>query len=189
MKYTLFTREQVIPKIGESGALNFGDPPNYPAGAGLFYAPADLDIWSEDPADRTVLLSNPNAATSDSMAAIDVALPDFRRSRELIIRRACEAANKVALGVYVESESERRTWPQQRDEATRKKLGGSQVFPTAEKITQVSGESIDQFLQAVWDKILPYDETVLTNIGIQRIKLKAIYSATTVEAVIAEAWV
>lgn len=188
MKYTIFTREQVIPKFNANGSLNMGPAPVYPPGAGLFYAPADLDIWSADPARRKVLLSNPNAAASDSMTDIDAALPVFRRDREIIIRRGCELANKQALGVYVESESERRTWPQQRDEATRKKLGGIQNFPTAEKITAVSGESIDQFLQAVWDKILPYDDVILTNLGHQRIKLKAIYSATTIEAVIAEEW-
>jgi hypothetical protein len=71
MNYTIFTREQVSPKyIIAHGAredfqtLNPGPAPQYPAGSTLYYQPPTLDIYSDDPASRRVLLADPNGITT-----------------------------------------------------------------------------------------------------------------------------
>jgi len=84
MNYTIFTREQVTPRLKSvagpfSGArvvLNPGDPPAYPPGAAVFYAPPQLDIYSDDPAARRVLLADPAgvAALEQILAAFPLIL-------------------------------------------------------------------------------------------------------------------
>ena len=70
MNYTIFTRNQVTPKtrtvpdVNDTTRtiLNPGDPPAYPLGSHLVYAPVDLDIYSADPLLRRELLAGQETA-------------------------------------------------------------------------------------------------------------------------------
>lgn len=64
--YSIFTTQQVAPKyilvlvVGvRQQALNPGTAPVYPADSHVIYSPPTLDIYSEDPMHRRVLLSDP----------------------------------------------------------------------------------------------------------------------------------
>jgi len=108
MNYTIFTRERVEPKTFTSGAINPGPPPIYPPGASLAYTPPELDIYSADPLQRQVLLSDPNGnATPAEVAA---AFPAFRAAQMDVVRAKCREhilatypvwyQSNVALGIY-----------------------------------------------------------------------------------------
>jgi len=78
MNYTIFTREQVIPRtktvpgpLGSPRVIpNPGDLPAFPPGAVVFYEPPGLDIYSDDSAARRVLLADPaGVATLEQILA------------------------------------------------------------------------------------------------------------------------
>jgi hypothetical protein len=184
MNYTIFTREQVSPKILPSGALNMGQPPVYPSGGGLIFSPATLDIYSPDPAQRKELVSDPNG--SATLAEVDAALPTFRDWRALLIRIEGEKRLKTLVGHYLPAE--RETWPYQREEAMRWKSGGMQSTPFCDRISGKRGKEREAFLQAVIDNTDLYSANAADIIGEQQAILDRIYAAATVAAALAEAW-
>jgi hypothetical protein len=104
VNYTIFTREQVSPKyITAHGAredfqtLNPGPAPRYPVGSTLYYQPADLDIYSDDPAFRRVLLVDP--AGSATGAEIFAAFPGLKKT-QLSIARA-QISSELAKTDYM----------------------------------------------------------------------------------------
>lgn len=186
MKYTIFTREQVTPKTFLSGALNYGTPPVYPDGASVYYTPDTFDLWSDDPAKRKILLANPNAAASDSMTDIDAAFPLFRDWKAKFIRIEGERRLNTLAGHYLPAE--RETWPYQREEAMRWKLGGMQETPFCDAIAAGRGVPREVFMQAVLDNTELFSSYSAMFLGTQQAILDRIYAAATVEAIVAEQW-
>lgn len=150
----------------------------------IVYQPTPWDVYSANPADRTLLYAVTEGGNTDE--EIFAACPGLRLWKEKKIRASCEVENRSLISVY--QEGERRTWAQQRDEATRWKNGGFQDTPFVDKIAAAAGDPREEILQAIVDRVLPFDDAAAANLGKQRIKLKAIYAANTVQGVLDVVW-
>jgi len=187
--FKLFIQPQISPKLitvpgpnGPEVVLNHEGELILPQG--IVYQPNPWDVYSANPEDRTLIYAVTEGGNTD--AEIFAACPSFRLAREKHIRNECENNNRQLIGVY--QEGERRTWAQQRDEATRWKEGGMQNTPFVDKYAAAAEDPREEVLQAIVDRIIPYDDAAAANLGKQRKKLKAIYAATTVQGVLDVVW-
>lgn len=114
MNYTIFTIPQVTPRFvsvhgpyGDIQAPNT-QPTVYPAGTTLTYEPPNLDVWSDDPALRKVLLADPNGTAT--FADITASFPLYLSTLMSVVRMECQRhilatypvwyQSNVALGIY-----------------------------------------------------------------------------------------
>lgn len=187
MNYTIFIREKVEPKYFASGALNPGPQPVYPYGASLVYTPPTLDIYSDDPTARQVLLSDPLCPDEDAatMTAVDIAFPLFRDWRAYLVRKPVDKLLAGMVGHYLENEQ--KTWPYQREEAIRWAEGGMQNTPYCDAIALERGIPREELLGYVLQnaRAFAYSANIL---GKQQAILDRIYAAHTVDAVMSEQW-
>lgn len=186
MKYTIHILLQVSPKILPSGAINYGLTPVYPVGASVYYKPDSLDIWSDDPNKRKILLANPNAEASDAMTDIDTAFPLFRDWKAKFIRIEGERRLNTLAGHYLPAE--RETWPYQREEAMRWRDGGMQATPFCDAIAAGRGVPRETFMLAVLSNTELFSQYSSMFLGTQQAILDRIYASTSIEAIAAEQW-
>ena len=189
MGYLIFITDQISPPTvtrpgpqgGEIEVVNPEMPP-LPENSTIFYQPAIYSRFSANPIERTLLLLVPEAGdpSPDNV-------PGFRDWQANQVRAACDKQLSVFYGYYLDFE--RTTWPQQRRECEMLASGvitGS--TPTIDAIATARGVTRQEQYQRTLAAIQRYDSNCLSHLGVQQQILDRIYTATTVSAVLNEAW-
>jgi hypothetical protein len=192
MSYTIYIREQITPRTrtvpGPRGITR--TIPNYGSGdvffdaASLVYSPPDLDIYSDDPAKRQILLRD-SGGTATS-AEIFAAFPLIRAGKEQEIRAEASRLMRGMAEPY--SKEEQETWLLQANQAnawlennavecqTIRGMAAERGVPMAEMVMKILGNA---------NAFEPYLGYVL---GYQQKLLDRIYAATDYDEMEAITW-
>lgn len=189
MGFKLFVQARIIPQFitvagsqGPEQVLNMAGL--LPLPENILYKPLDWDQYSAEVTKRTLL--HQTAAEGDSDNNIFFACPGLRDWKAKQIRNQGEFRLRQLVGHY--QESERETWPYQREEALRWSTGGMQSTPYCDAIALGRGVPREAFLKAVLENTTLFTTYSAAILGRQQAILDRIYSASTVAAVLAENW-
>lgn len=192
MPYTIFTLDQVIPRTktvpGPQNTtremLNPGPDPVYPEGSQVVYSPPDLDIYSENPAVRMVLLEDPNGEANGSQ--IFEAFPLIREVYADKIR--AEGDRRLDLMANTYFENERKTWDLQQKQAEQWLSDNTSPCTTIRTMAAERGISVGEMVNKIMENIPVFELEIGTILGRQQRLLDKLYATTDYEELRGISW-
>lgn len=192
MGYTIFTREQVIPRtktvpgpFGQARIVpNNGPAPQYPVGSNIVYTPENFDIYSSNPVDRQVLLSDPNGTAT--AAEIFTAFPFIRTPKELEIR--AEGGRRLEALASPYGPEERETWTTQQREAREWLADNAANVPMITALARYRGITISELVSRIMENVGLFETASGVILGQQQGLLDSIYAATDYDQLQAITW-
>ena len=192
MNYSIFIREQIVPKFhGAHGAgggieavLNYGEAANYPATFQDKIYSDISDLYGADQSKRVEIWSDPEGkATSEE---IFVACPEIRKWKEQCIRTV--GAFKLTQLATPYEAPERETWPYQRAEALAWQIDKSTATPYCDIIAAGRGVPRELFIPKVLENSTLFAQASAQLLGLQQSIIDRLWSEQDFNSFMAIEW-